>query len=190
MLGRVVWSHDECNLGVERAPSAQNLNSEAIGSNPPFASLKFFYASACASISLLLLCDNDSSWATLSVPLSHFQNYLVQKAVSSSRNFTEIGGCISHFKNWKFEPFLLKCSLVYPAVVFYWRPHMYHSAFHHHVSFSLCPDAFLILFYFLFCSLTETESKFSDVLMQTSLTTFLIALTPVQSHSSQNSFVS
>lgn len=58
----------------------------------------------------------------------------------------------------------------------------YHSAFHHHISFSLCPDTSLILFYFLFCSLSRAESKFSHVLMQRSLTTFLIALTPVQSH--------
>lgn len=74
--------------------------------------------------------------------------------------------------------------LVYPAAKVFSLASspMYHSAFHHHVSFSLCPDAFLILFYFLFCSLSRAESKFSDVLMQTSLTTFLIALTPVQSH--------
>lgn len=56
MLGRVVWSHDECNLGVEGAPSAQNPEfQKRLAQTLHLQALSSSMLRVVASISLLLL---------------------------------------------------------------------------------------------------------------------------------------
>lgn len=56
MLGRVVWSHYECNLGVEGAPSAQNPEfQKGLAQTLHLHALSSSMLRMVASISLLLL---------------------------------------------------------------------------------------------------------------------------------------
>ena len=76
---------------------------ERIGSNPPFACLKFFYA-LHGSIYLFTSAETMTQAGplpTLSVPLSHSKIALYKRLYPVTEILLKIGGCISHFKKLK-----------------------------------------------------------------------------------------
>ena len=103
MLGRVVWSHYECNLGV--SGSALTLESwipQRVDSNPPFPCLTFFYS---LHVSVCLFSSAVTMTQAGSLPMllfpSHSKITLYKRPYPVTEILLEIGACISHFKKLK-----------------------------------------------------------------------------------------